>query len=46
MSPNTVRANALALAVVALGGCAYKPQPDELLMGAAPMQSPPLPRRW
>lgn len=41
MSPNTVRANALALVVVALGGCAYKPQTDELLMGAAPMQSAP-----
>ncbi|AXV32423.1 RICIN domain-containing protein [Aeromonas hydrophila] len=39
MHPNSFRVSTLALVVVALSGCSYKPKPDEILMGAAPMQS-------
>ncbi|WP_265422495.1 RICIN domain-containing protein [Aeromonas salmonicida] len=39
MHHNTVRASTLALVVVALSGCSYKPKPNEILMGAAPRQA-------
>ncbi|WP_421235552.1 ricin-type beta-trefoil lectin domain protein [Aeromonas enteropelogenes] len=38
MHPNSVRISMLALVVVVISGCSYKPTPDELLMGSAPMQ--------
>ncbi len=33
MHPNSLRVSTLALVVVALSGCSYKPKPDEILMG-------------
>jgi hypothetical protein len=39
MHPNIVRVSTLALVVVALSGCSFKPKPDEILMGAAPRQA-------
>ncbi|WP_094698231.1 RICIN domain-containing protein [Aeromonas sp. A35_P] len=42
MHPNALRVSTLALIVVALSGCSYKPKPDEILMGAAPMQETPI----
>ncbi len=39
MYPNLVRVSTLALVVVTLCGCSFKPKPDEILMGAVPRQA-------
>ncbi|MBR7631100.1 RICIN domain-containing protein [Aeromonas popoffii] len=39
MHPNLVRVSTLALVVVTLCGCSFKPKPDEILMGAVPRQA-------
>jgi hypothetical protein len=39
MHPNIVRVSTLALVVVALSGCSFKPKQDEILMDAAPRQA-------